>query len=318
MLLIGGLGLQCSFAQNTDTLVSRTGKRIIERFPSSRTIDVQYNLTGDSKLKSKGGKLGANGQLQDLQSVRVNANIPFLVIKKKLIFALNGAYNRSFGRWIASPEQQQQVATSKDINLAYWSAGVNSIYITELDGRPLIFSGSFISDGDKRDLHAMRGLMTAFWTLKSNEKTKLSLGLVGIIDRMSPIPALPVVSYERHLGPSPWTLELFFPQKFMLERKLGDDSQLFLGAEIDTDRNYYKLSSENLDGVYVLGQASINSGVTFERRFFNHVYLSLKAGLSSPLESRFVEKNHKVSDYIFKYTRESSWYARLGLSYNLF
>lgn len=154
--------------------------------------------------------------------------------------------------------------------------------------------------------------------LQRTASKSFSVGLIGLIDKSARIPVIPMVAYERHLTGTPWTIELFFPQRFMLERRITENSLLFLGSEISADRNYLTLNTNGLNGVYQFNEASLRSGITYEHRFFNHVYLLFKGGISNPIETRLVEKNSKSSDYVLKTKRDGSLYFNIGLSYNLF
>ena len=142
--------------------------------------------------------------------------------------------------------------------------------------------------------------------------------MIGIIDKSSPIPAIPMVAYERHISGSPWTFELFFPQKLMLERRISRNGLLFIGSEISGDRNFVTLHTDKLDGIYEFNEASIRSGLTYEHRFFRHLYVLFRGGISNPINARLIEKNSKSSDYTLITERDGSMYFNIGLSYNLF
>lgn len=67
-----------------------------------------------------------------------------------------------------------------------------------------------------------------------------------------------------------------------------------------------------------VNEATIRSGLTYEHRFFRHVYLLFRGRISNPINTRLVEKNSKSSDYILTTKRDGSMYFNVGLSYNLF
>ncbi|SMG15902.1 hypothetical protein SAMN05660862_1006 [Sphingobacterium psychroaquaticum] len=310
LLLISGF----SYCQTNDSTARKTAYRIIERFPTTRTVGLQYEIYDNSDFNVKNFSDAVDGKVSDMRRMRASANIP-VIKKRNLIFTLSGYYSHTKGTVdIESPETY----ISKDFDLKYWAGTASSTYITRLFEKPLIFNGSIITDGDQHDIHRTRGLLTSAIILKRSRNENFSVGVIGLIDKSARLPAIPMVSYERHLSGTPWTIELFFPQRLMLERRISENSLLFLGSEIFADRNYMTLNTNGLNGVYQFNEASLRSGITYEHRFFKHVYLLFMGGISNPIEARLIEKSSKSSDYVLTTKRNGSLYFNLGLSYNLF
>jgi len=311
-LLLSNFG----YSQTIDSIPKRAAHQIIERFPSARTAGVQFEAFDNSDFRTEEFAEDIEGKIYDVKRVKAAANLPVLAIKKKFIVTLSGTYSQTKG--LVDVGDSKSSISTKDLDLKYWSGSVSTTYITSLFNKPTIFTGSAIGDGDQFDMHRTRGILTSTVLLKRSATENFSIGLIGIIDKSSRVPVIPMVAYERHITGSPWTIALFFPQKIMLERRVSENSLLFVGSEIFVDRNYLALQTDKLNGVYEFSEATIRSGLTYEHRFFSHVYLLFRGGISNPINTRLVEKNSKSSDYILTTKRDGSLYFNVGLSYNLF
>ena len=305
-----------SQAQTVDTISSKRVRQIIERFPSTRTAGLQVEAFNNSNFNTKDFSEDIKGKVNDLHRAKAAVNLPVMAIKRKFIMTLSGSYSQTKGNLdIASPNG---TFINNDIDLKYWSGSINTTYISSLFNRPTVFTGSITGDGDHLDMHRTRGFLTSTMILKRSATENFSIGVIGIIDKSSPIPAIPMVAYERHISGSPWTFELFFPQKLMLERRISRNGLLFIDSEISGDRNFVTLHTDKLDGIYEFNEASIRSGLTYEHRFFRHLYVLFRGGISNPINARLIEKNSKSSDYTLITERDGSMYFNIGLSYNLF
>ncbi|GGH27856.1 hypothetical protein GCM10011418_38060 [Sphingobacterium alkalisoli] len=291
-------------------------RQIIERFPNTRTVGLQIESFNSSNFNTKDFSTDVKGEVNELQRAKIAVNLPVMAINRKFIATISGYYSQTTGDMSITPLNGTSI--NNDIDLKYWSGSLNTMYISSLFNNPTVFTGSLTGDGDHLDMRRIRGMITSTMILKRSPTENFSIGLIGIIDRSSRVPALPMVAYERHVNGSPWTFELLFPQKIFLERRISVNGLLFMGSEIFADRNYVTLGTDKLDGIYEFNEASIRSGLTYEHRFFGNLYLLFRGGISNPINARLIERNVKSSDYTLITKRNGSMYFNFGLSYNLF
>ncbi|WP_437922141.1 hypothetical protein [Sphingobacterium sp. LRF_L2] len=305
-----------SKAQKLDSISRKKIRTIIERFPSTRTLGVQYERFERSDFENVSFGEQTDGKLNYMERFKASANLPVFNINKKLLFSVSGLYTQTKGEFERSDDQNMTL--SHQFDLKYWSASAGTTYITSFKKKMLIFTGSLITDGNENDIQRVRGLVTGTLLLKRSANEKFSVGVIGLVDQSSRIPAIPMLGYERLLGDSPWTLDVFFPKKLMLERKVSRHGLLFVGTEIFNDRNFFQLNTGNFDGVYEYNKTTLQSGITYEHRFFGRLYVMLRTGVSDIINARIVEVGERASNYVSENKQNTTFYTNVGISYSLF
>lgn len=156
-------------------------------------------------------------------------------------------------------------------------------------------------------------MITGSLILKANAKTKITLGIAILIDPNSPVPALPIFTYE-HKFDNGWTADVLLPKKILIRKDIFSNGRISLGTEMDNTSFYLYPSGKK----YEFRQLEINSGAIYGHHLGGNFIGTLKTGLRATPSSRIFEKKESQKDYIFESNAKPSFYFNLGLSYNPF
>lgn len=145
LLLISGF----THSQTNDSAAKKTAHQIIERFPTTRTMGIQYEAFDNSDFSVKNFPGAVDGKVSDLRRMKASANLPVFAIKRKFIVTLSGNYSHTKGT--VDIESPKNYIAKEDWDLKYWSGSANLMYITRLFNKPTIFTGSASTDGDQNN-----------------------------------------------------------------------------------------------------------------------------------------------------------------------
>ncbi|MCJ7932352.1 MAG: DUF6268 family outer membrane beta-barrel protein [Chryseobacterium sp.] len=243
------------------------------------------------------------------QQVKANANIYFIKNKNWLLStALNYRYT---SLQTENPEVLQPASTHGDFH--YHSEALTLSYFSKLLGKTSIYSASLSTDGSDEHFERIRGMVTASLILKANSKTKMMLGLAGIIDPSSQIPILPIFTYENRFS-NGWVLDVLLPKKILVRKNISNNGRVSIGTEMD-NTSYYIYHNNN---TYEFRQIDLNSGAIYEHNLGGNLMGTFKAGIKTVLNTRVFNKEESFKNYIWEASYQPSFYFNAGISYNPF
>lgn len=285
-----------------------------EKFPMARLLNVEYDHTMPYRYTSKylDSEL-PEGKVNSISQVKVSSNINLIKKKKwSLGTTLNYQYisaNTDGTNFF----NNQQSLTDQTQDFHYHSESLNLTYYSKIFNKIVVFSGTATVDGSEQHFERVRGLVTATMVLKANAQTKMTIGLVGLIDPTAIVPTFITFSYE-HKFNNGWTIDAILPKWVYVRKDIASSGRLSLGTELGGTMFYLY----NNDKAYTFTQMDINSGVMYEHRLGKSIILSAKTGMRYSPTSRLVEKNEAFSDYIFESKPKPSVYFNVGISFNPF
>jgi hypothetical protein len=287
---------------------------VAEKFPMARLVNVEYDHTMPYKFTSKylDSEL-PEGKVNSIFQVKVSSNIT-LIRKKK--WSLGTTLNYQY--FSANTDgtnffNNQESFTNHTQDFHYHSESLNLTYYSKLFNKIIVFSGTATVDGSEQHFERVRGLVTATMVLKANAQTKMTIGLVGLIDPTSIVPTFITFSYE-HKFNNGWMIDAILPKWIYLRKDLASYGRLSVGTELGATMFYLY----NNDKAYTFSQMDINSGVMYEHRLGKSFILSAKTGMRYSPTSRLVEKNQAFKDYVFESKPKPSLYFNVGISFNPF
>ncbi|TWI16636.1 MULTISPECIES: hypothetical protein [Sphingobacterium] len=315
-LLIILLGWSASsFAQTKDdSIPQKVVQYATDKFPSIRAFNIEYNYQAPYQYSSKlrGNKMPDN-KVKGLNQLRVNANTT-LFTKNSWIFGstINYRYS-SFSSAGTNPFSGNQ---DNDNDYHYYSVGLNVARVSMLFGKPFIYSGSILGEGSEKNFERLKGVATGTLVLKANAQTKVTVGLVAMIDPTAIIPVLPSFSYE-HKFKNGWMADIILPQRVYMRKGMLKNGRFSIGSELDGTTFYlYDLYGDSQRFQYQ--QIEINSGMMYEHNFGASFIGTIKSGIKSIPTGRVFEKNENFNNYALDIRPQSSFYLNLGLSFNPF
>lgn len=314
LLLIG----MCSIAkaQSIDTLKKEVRAQIVDKFPSRRNFDFQYEQLGSGSYTPE-FRDGSTEQGRITNHYRFNAAVNFLLYKNgPLSISATGKYKYESFELTDAQNNNASLFTKSDFQL--FTGSLNAGYLSKLFGKVIIYSGSIIADASDESLGRIKGIGAATMILKSTKNTSIAVGVAGVIDATSPFPVLPIFSYLQKFENSEWSMDLILPQRIMFKRRLLQNGRISVGTEFNNEQLYVKLNRYDPGNVYDYRQAELKSGIIYEYRIAKNLIASFKGGISNAVISKVTAKGESTNDYLFKNKQNTTGYINMGISFNPF
>ncbi|AMR32488.1 hypothetical protein A0256_14170 [Mucilaginibacter sp. PAMC 26640] len=310
-----------SSAQTRDSLARKDSltQRLIaiaaNKFPSTRTFNFEFSGAGATNFTStlRGEALPA-GRITKFMQARASANINFIQTRSWIVGA-SFSY-RLTSLTAALDEPVSGLNSTFDGNFQYHASSLNVTKISRLFNKTTVFTGTFTIDGSEKQFERKRGLVTASMVLKSNAKTRLTVGLLGNFDPSTQTPILPIIAYE-HRFDNGLIVDITLPRNIFIRKHVFRNGRITLGTELDRT-SFYLYNLDNTGKTYEFRQVDINNGLIYEHRLFNYFILTAKGGLKLNPSARIFDRQESFNDQIFEAKPAASPYFNIGLSFNPF
>ncbi|PXY41107.1 hypothetical protein DMB65_09135 [Flavobacterium cheongpyeongense] len=321
ILLIVVLSSLHTIAQKKEPVIETLGKAVVDKFPTTRTFDVQYESLGPSNYDSElfGNKF-EKGRIQSHSRFKAAFNMPFYVsTTKKLVLTTSLRYkyeNYNFGN-IYNYNTTQTISGRKE-DFHYWAGAVSATYMSTLFKKPVIYNATVSVDGNEDDLQRLKGMLSAIIVVKRTPNTIITIGTLGVLDPSSIVPITPIFTVNHKFKDSKWDMDFILPQRLLFRRELLENGRISFGTELNTESFYLNVNSVNLKGIYELNQLELKSGITYEYSFSPKINGFLKAGVNNVLSTRITERGERTNKYVYDQKEDTQGNFRFGISYNLF
>lgn len=306
LFLATGSGM---YAQTNDSLPKKVVQYVTEKFPFTRLVNVegQYNAPFNYTSKLGDATKLADSRIDQMYQTRMSANVN-VIKNSKWIFSTGLFYNYMF-------TETEGGTNAGDHNLHYFATALSLTRMSTLFGKMAIYNASVIPTGGNEGFERVTGMVSGTVVLKADTTTKMTIGLLGIIDPSSIIPVTLTFSYEKHLK-NGWIVDIIVPQRIFIKKDIFKDGRISLGTELNTT-NFYINNFNGSNKTYMFNQMETLNGLTYEHCFSDHFIVTLKTGLKYIPASRIAEINHRFNDYVFSAQPDPNFYINLGLSYKL-
>ncbi len=309
--------LICSpcFGQKRDSIPEKITAYVADKFPSTRVLNIEHYQLASHKFNSSllNGPQ-TSGEISNMYQTKINLNPSFI---KKRRWSLGGSFSyRYIGATTVYTNPNDQLQTITKNTYHYHTSSLNFGYFAKLLDKMVVYSGSVVVDGSEKNFERVKGLVTATMILKANLKTKMTLGLVGIVDPSAQIPVIPTFSYE-HKFKKDWVLDIVLPQRLLLKKEIFGNGRISLGGELD-GTGLYLYQFNRSSGTYEFRQVEINMGAIYEHYFGGSFIGTVKTGYKSITSGRVFEKSKSFDNYLFEAKPNGAMYLNLGVSFNPF
>lgn len=308
-------------AQEKEPGMKTLGKAIVDKFPTTRTFDVQYEQLGPTNYDSElfGNKF-ERGRIESHNRFKAAFNLPIYATKsKRLVLTTSLRYkyeSYDFGDIQNYNDTQKYTRNTEEFH--YWAGAVSATYMSSLFKKPVIYNATVSVDGNEDDFQRLKGFVSAVIVLKRTPSTTITVGALGLLDPSSIVPVTPLFSINYKFKDSKWDMDFILPQRLLFRRELSENGRISIGTELNTESFYLNLKTSNLNGVYELNQLELKSGITYEYCFTPKIIAFVKAGVNNVLSTRITEKGERTNRYVYDHTEDAQGYFRVGVSYNLF
>lgn len=316
-LIISITSLQKVSAQATDSLpktdVPKEAARYVgDKFPFTRLINTEfrYDAPYDYSSKLEGGSQ-PESRVTQLCQTRVSANINFFK-SPKWVVSTGLFYNYVHAETQTNTPAGNSMQTTNDMH--YYAGAFSVTRFSKLFGKMAIYSASVTPTGGAEGIERVTGIVSATLVLKANAKTKMTIGLLGLVDPSSLVPAFMTFSYE-HKFNNGWIVDVILPKRVFIKKDMFKDGRLSIGTELDGTTLYLN-GFNGSNKTYMLNQMELLNGVTYEHCFFKGFIGTVKTGFKYSPASRISKVNEKFDNYIYSATPKPNFYLNFGLSYN--
>ncbi|SNR76871.1 DUF6268 family outer membrane beta-barrel protein [Flavobacterium sp. ov086] len=307
--------LACFSQTQSDSIKKKVIAYAADKFPITRALNVEfthvapYNFTpemGNTKLPQS--------RVDGLNQAKISANYNFIKTRKWMLGATLGYKYLSSESLLTSPTTAEKTAVEQDFH--YQFSALNFVYFTKLFKKTTFFSSTVMVDGSEQHFERVKAIFTGTMVLTSNERTKLSVGILINIDPSAQSPFIPTVSYEHHFN-NGLILDINLPKSMMLRKNVFENGRISLGTELD-QTNFYLYNIDGTSKKYEFRQLDINSGLLYEHMIANYFLLSAKTGIRLSPNGRIFEKSGSYADPVFEVKNDPSFYMNFGVSFNPF
>lgn len=306
-------------AQENDDIKKNMQAELADKFPATRTIDIQFlqYLPSDFDTELLNEEY-QKGEIKSYSKLRLGINVP-LIRKPKWNITSSFIYNNDALdlRNVSSKTDPLQPISNSKHEFHTISGALSFTYFSTLFKKPFIYNSSLIVDGSDKDVERVKGFIAASIVLKRTPQTTMTVGGLVFFDPASPLPFAPTFSFDHKFRRSGWEMDFILPQRLLFKRNLLTNGRISLGTELAGNDLYTYNPLPGYSSVYTFTQLELRSGLTYEHSI-NNVILSFKTGMSTPLSNKLTEKGKSTSDYILKMNRQSAGYFSVGASYNIF
>ena len=302
------------------TSMKSFGKSVTDKFPTTRTFDVQYEQLGATNFDSKlFGEHLEKGRIDNHNRLKFAFNMPFYVSNSKR-FVLTSSLRYKYESYDLGQNNNNSDApfSSGKEEFHYLATSLSATYKAKLFNKPIIYNATATIDGNHEDVQRIKGALSATLVLKKTANTTITAGALVVFDPSSIIPVTPIFTYNHKFDKSKWDFDFILPQRLLFRRYLFENGRIAFGTELNSENFYLNFNTSQLKGIHELNQLELKSGITYEHHFTPKIMGLFKAGINNVIRTRITEKGDRSSKYIYDKKEEAQVYFRFGISYNLF
>lgn len=306
---------KAAIAQTPDSATTKLVAYAANKFPVTRTLNFEFSGSGAYNFTSKlrGTDLPGGRTTRWLQT-KASANFNLIKSRNWILGTTFTYRGTSFAARLDEPVTG--IDNSIDHQFHYHASSLNLTHISRLFNKTTIYSGSFIVDGSEKRFERVKGLLSANMVVKSNERTRIAVGIIGALDPSVQIPILPLLTYEHHFDDG-LIADIIFPRNIFIRKNVLGNGRITLGTEIERT-SFYLYNMDNSGRTYEFCQADLNNGLIYEHLVFSYFILTLKGGIRMTASSRVFDRKESINDFIYETKPDASPYFNAGISFNPF
>lgn len=286
------------------------------RYPVLRMATVQVESFGNMNYTSKlYGKDFLSGKIQPRSTVRVSFSHPVYTSgRQELSIAAGYVYQETVLKNTVNQIPQTPISDGT-YNLQNLSLALTYKRMDSLIHKPVTWGGTLLTNFSlQSSLGRATGLLFGIVPLKTTRTTRISAGLVVVIDPSSLIPVIPTFSYWHKFARSPWEISLDLPTGLFLRRPVFSKGLLSIGTELAENRLLRKVDLPQLQGGFAFKDLDLKNGFKLEYPIFRKVLIGCGGGLLYTTTYRVQDPGKKNSDYAIGIKRKPGPYFNINIS----
>lgn len=305
-------------AQKKQTPIQQAEKTVTEKFPSTRFLNLEYEMLSPTDYSSKiKDEEYEGGRIKTTHRYIGNINYPINVARRLSItpsvryeyqsFELENVENNSIN--------YPSLYHSNNIESHFIYAAVKTTYISSLFNKPMVYTFNLTLDASDKGYEHMAANLLGLMVLKKDANTTFTLGLVASFDKTLLIPVFPLISYEHRFRNSQWCFDMFFPKHIHFRRPMFTNGRLSLGTELNKNRFFGHPEITGLEDSYNVVRRELKTGLIYEHYLNKNFIVSLRGGVVNTVDWKISTKTSRKT--IINFSPNMNMYFNVGFSYNL-
>jgi hypothetical protein len=287
------------------------------RYPVLRMATLQVETAGNMHYTSKlHGKDFSKGTMQPKSTVRAAFNLPVYTAGSQEL-SVGMAY-RSQETVLKNTVNQGPPSpiSNGTYTLQNLSLGLNYKRMDSLFKRPVIWGGTLLTNISLQSSFVRAtGLVYGIIPLKTTRTTRISAGLVVVIDASSVIPVIPTFSYWHKFAGSPWEINLDMPTRFLFRRSVFSKGLLSLGTELVETTLIRNIDHLPFQGGFAFKQLDLKNGFTLEYPVLRKMLIGCSGGFLYTTTYRGLDPGKSINDYTLGIKRDPGPYFSINISF---
>lgn len=268
------------------------------RIPAIRQANASVEVLGKTDIDAKlyGNDL-FKGKAQ-VTRIRADVNLPIITFGKNTVTAAVNGLQQRFKITDVTSYSPLIPEFENSLNTTTLSFRLGLTRVDSLFNRPFLLSAGITAVTDEKAKQVrINYLALAAITLKRTATTSITVGLIGIIDPSSTLPAFPYFSYWHKFNNG---MEFFAdaPSKISVRKPVSTNGTLIFGTELTGTLAFLNAEKSFLPAQNIYTTTELKVGPAFEYRISRDIILGVQGGLLNTFNSWVLEKNAKRSDYI--------------------
>ena len=309
---------EANIQRHSDSLKSIAKEHAALLYPRIRQFSITHEENGFGHIHSKSdGDELFEGNFRSA-STKINMNIPVWERRNSSFIASLGAIHQFYElRDVRNFGLEGRVNDNK-IYMPMFSTGLSYMRSQPVFGKPVTLVASargIFNPSLSRSQFTFTGLATYPFIQKKN--TRLSAGLVLVLDPASPVPAFLMVSYFRKFQKSDIDLMLDLPYRLALRKQMNSKISMTFFNEMFGSNSFFDFSNplpQAATEKLTLSSMEIKSGLMAEYRISKNAVISLSGGMNYMVNTRIGKSNSRPDDYFLKNKHQPVPYAQVGFS----
>lgn len=303
------------YSYSQDSISQKLVAYNADKFAITRPLNIEFSQITPYKFTSNYLGNESKGKVRNAYQAEVSMNGNFIVKKN---WMLGATFNYNYISSSIELTDSDGTKRVEDNDFHYHASALNFTYISKLFDKPAFFTASVIVDGSEKHFERVKGIATGTIILKANAKTKMGIGLIGVIDPTAQIPVIPMFTYE-HKFNNGVMLDASLPRHFYIRKNLFTNGRISLGTELD-GTSFYLYDQFGTKDKYEFRQLEINSGFMYEHHLGGSFIATFKTGMRNTPSgsSRVFRKNESFDSYLLETSPKPAFYINAGLSFNPF
>lgn len=293
----------------------RIEREIKDQFPRMRFIDINYRRYTPANISYWGNDISkTKAEFHDSQNLEVSLNVPFYIKPKVKLVAL-ARYD--YNNWnmknyrTANNNSPHERFFKKETSHVY-NTGVLGSYLFSALGKITMLNFQLIGEGSVKGYENFIGIGYATMILKQSQQGSMSIGLVAMLDRQSPVPIIPTFTYTKKLD-NGWALDVFLPKHVFIRKSILKNSRITLGADIDSKRIYLE-SKDNKMYIHKHNEFKLVS--FYDHHFSEQFIFSFGGELINSFGGKMMRSNKSQKNYLMKSSQNMNFNIQTSISYS--